>query len=483
MKKRYTLVLIISMLYAGLFAQAYRDFKIPEKHIRADRPSAYRALLDTYHAYGRQSSLKSAAEFSLSLDTAQIQYNLGNDQYLPIVNEILRYDALGNMGRSVVVALNPDTYVWENSDRTELFYDSNGNLFQVVNSEWDDVTKAWVAAIKTDYTYDAGDQLVQVIESEWSVSSSQFIDNRKMELSYTPEGLKIQLLIYGWDPDPGSWVEAWKYEYSYDVNDAMTLETEYQWNESLADWVLSWKTEYSYNGLDQLSLKEEFNWDSDLSQWINSWKSALSYDAGGNVDQQFDSIYLEPDGPWQERWLASYTFDAQNNPLTETYSQWVESSGMLELNTKYEYLYENETLLADLMAPPTSWFWPDYREQIVNKPLGHIGKGYNTDISAFETVYQEVYFYNTPGFPLGIGTESVPLVSIYPNPVRDFLSLNFSGASRSVLFELYDASGRRILIKEVQRGERLNLEEVQNGLYLYRITSGEQVQTGKLLKE
>jgi len=481
MKRKFTLSVIIALFSVCVFGQAYLDFTPPQKPKHPERPSGYKALLDTYKAYSQQTLKKSASAFSLSMDTAQIQYYLGDNQYLPISNEIIRYDASGNMGRTLIIELNDETYVWENSSKTDFSYDINGNTSQMIREEWDEGTSAWIPTDKVEYSYDANDNLVQIIQYEWNKSLSQFINSVKMDFTLNESGLETQLLVSSWVTDPGSWVEAWKYEYNYDANDLMLVETEYAWDEGTSDWVLSWKAEYTYNENDKLSIKEEFNWDSGTSLWINFWKSTLSYNASGNVIQQLDSTYLEPGGPWQERWTAEYTFDEQNNPLTEIYSQWDENTSMLVLTSKWEYIYENETLLSDLMAPPLNWFIPDYRQQIVNQPLADIIKYYNVDISAYEIIYQVVYYYNPPGFPLGIGSESSPLASIYPNPAHEYITFDFAGEYHQVIFELFDLTGRSLLLKQVENGERLNLEEYQSGIYLYRISGDEQIQTGKLM--
>ncbi len=483
MKRRFILALSISLCSLGLFAQDFKDFERTRKSIRPERPSAYPALLDSYHFYDQQTSLKSVADLGTYLDTAQIQLYIQEDQYLPIFNQALIYDLNGRIILMETIILNAQTFLWEKDSKTEYSYDGNGNISQVINEDWNAANQSWVPAGKTDYSYDSNDNLIQIIDFEWSVSGNQFINSSKVDRTVDESGLETEALISIWSTPPGEWVDVWKYEYDYTVNESLLLETEYMWDENAMDWVLSWKAEYTYNGDDKLSVTEEFNWDSDATLWTNSWKTNLFYDANGNVDRQLDSTYLESSGIWQERGLAEYTYDDLYNPLTEIYSQWDEGSAQLVLSSRYEYIYEDGILLTELIVPPISWFVADYREQMVSKPLGYVSYDYNTETSTFDPYYREGYLYNEH-FPTRVHAfETLPFASIFPNPAREYITLEFEGKFHTVSFELFDVTGRRVLLKQVSNGESLNLEGLQKGLYLYRISEKEQVQTGKLMKK
>jgi len=483
MKRIFTLVIVISLVSLGLFSQDFKDFARPQKAIRPERPSAYPDLLDTYHLYNQQVSLKSVADLGTYLDTAQIQLYIEEDQYLPFFNQALIYDLEGRIILMETIILNAQTFLWEKDSKTEYSYDGNGNIIQVINEEWNGSTSSWDPLSKTEYSYDSGDNLIQIIDFTWSESGNQFINSSKVDRTLDESGLETGALISSWVEPPGEWVDVWKYEYDYTVNESLLLETEYVWDEDAADWVLSWKAEYTYNEDDKLSLTEEFNWDGQASLWIQAWKTALTYDANGNVDQQLDSTYLEPSGPWQERGLAEYTYDDLYNPLIEIYSQWDESALQLVLGSKYEYFYEEGILLSDLIVPPISWFVADYREQMVSKPLGYVSYDYNTETSTYDPFYREGYLYNEH-FPTHVhGSEASPVVSIFPNPAREYITVEFEGKSHELSFELFDVTGRRVLFKRVSNGESVNVEGLQKGLYLYRISGKEHIQAGKVMKK
>jgi hypothetical protein len=134
------------------------------------------------------------------------------------------------------------------------------------------------------------------------------------------------------------------------------------------------------------------------------------------------------------------------------------------------------------VVPPISWFVADYREQIVSKPLGYISYNYNSDIPAFEEYYQEVYFYNEHYPTHAHGSEAGPIASVFPNPASEYITVNFAGEYPQITFELYDATGRRVILRQLENGERVNLEGIQNGIYFYKISAEDQVHAGKVMK-
>jgi hypothetical protein len=481
MKKQYTFSLILLLISLGIFAQDY-TFKIhPQKPKRQERVSTYHKMLDSYQAFREHSLLKSAAEDSLSLDTAQIQFYLGEDQYLPIYNQRLYYDASGNLARLQDEWLNPDTYIWENNSRSDLSYDMLGNLTQTLNQDWDGSSSSWVPSNKAEYAYNTSNILNQITEYAWNESTNQLVLSSKVDITLDENNLQTQSLVSVWQASSSEWVEQWKYEYSYTANDDLFEETEFVWDPDLSDWVYSWKAQLSYDVSDMLILKEEFDWDIDTESWLSSWKSEYTYEGSSNVKDQTDSQYV--DELWQEVWKGEYTFDEQNNPLTETYSVLEEGATQLSYAARYEYFYDQEVLLSDVLAPSPGWFLADYSEQIVSKPLAYVSYEYNPDPAGFEIYYREVYYYNPAGFPLGVSNLSAPIASLFPNPVRESLTINFDAEFPAARFDLFDLSGKSVLQVQVENGTRLNLEELEEGVYLYRISAGELFQSGKLVKE
>lgn len=66
-----------------------------------------------------------------------------------------------------------------------------------------------------------------------------------------------------------------------------------------------------------------------------------------------------------------------------------------------------------------------------------------------------------------------------PNPFSDIVNIEMEGES---VFELFDASGRRLTSTKIRSGN-LNLDFLAQGIYTYRIATESSVQTGKLVRK
>lgn len=74
-------------------------------------------------------------------------------------------------------------------------------------------------------------------------------------------------------------------------------------------------------------------------------------------------------------------------------------------------------------------------------------------------------------------------ISIYPNPVTDYLLIDLKANYSQANFELFDIHGRRILSKEITSGELMNIQGLKRGIYFYNILINGNKQSGKLIKE
>ncbi len=74
-------------------------------------------------------------------------------------------------------------------------------------------------------------------------------------------------------------------------------------------------------------------------------------------------------------------------------------------------------------------------------------------------------------------------ISLYPNPVSDYLNIELKNSNLTYVFELYNLVGQKIFFKEIGINEKINLKTLNNGLYIYNIHSDGIRHSGKLMKE
>jgi len=93
--------------------------------------------------------------------------------------------------------------------------------------------------------------------------------------------------------------------------------------------------------------------------------------------------------------------------------------------------------------------------------------------------------------PNGIGEVSnSPKVSIYPNPVNDYINVHYSGTnSGTIYYNLYDITGRQIgdANSVLGRGNSItttiNTSNLSDGMYLLRLIDGNTITNYKFIKE
>jgi hypothetical protein len=81
--------------------------------------------------------------------------------------------------------------------------------------------------------------------------------------------------------------------------------------------------------------------------------------------------------------------------------------------------------------------------------------------------------------PIGIDEYKLGF-EVYPNPVKGELKIEIQGAGT---IEIYNVQGEKVLFKEIEGSDKLDMSALAKGVYLYKISTGSAVDTGKLMKE
>jgi hypothetical protein len=84
---------------------------------------------------------------------------------------------------------------------------------------------------------------------------------------------------------------------------------------------------------------------------------------------------------------------------------------------------------------------------------------------------------------LGITENSQVNFSVFPNPTQGILNIRFNGIQNGkTVLTLFDIQGRNILSKQrASDSEILNIENLQDGVYLLSIENGNQKTTKKIV--
>lgn len=99
------------------------------------------------------------------------------------------------------------------------------------------------------------------------------------------------------------------------------------------------------------------------------------------------------------------------------------------------------------------------------------------------------YGYGIPDFQLALSIAQLSVSDntigrflVYPNPVKDVVSVSFPNGFETAKLSLYNNLGQMIFEKKITTNQQLSLESLTSGMYYYKIKSNTLEQSGKIIK-
>jgi len=323
---------------------------------------------------------------------------------------------------------------WECNFQTT--YDSIGNIILDVQYTRQDSTEQWqqVSGSKSEYNYNANGKTTLRIGYQWTNSVNQWVASLKEEYIY--DGNIIYYCAYEWDSKTNLWVvlnNKQKFECTYDTCGNQTLRLTYFWDVSSTQWILKYKTENTYDTNGYMTSEGGFLWDKNKNQWVFNLngggfgKNEWAYDSNGNI---ILNVFYQINNQFIPYCKYEYAYDASGNKTLSICSSWVDSTNQWIVNWKYKKTY----------------FYSDKSTSSIP---------------------------NTP----------TPHLTVYPNPVKDFVVFDLPNNSEIATVELYDIQGKKVMQQKLTETKQIAVGHLPKGLYLYRLTDGEKFYTGKLVVE
>ncbi len=154
------------------------------------------------------------------------------------------------------------------------------------------------------------------------------------------------------------------------------------------------------------------------------------------------------------------TFDSQNNLIKEITYMLNGTDSLISEGVENIYTYDMGT----------------------NRTLTRLESRWLEDSASF--VKESFYEYGDFFTPTALKSSNLEAVSqIFPNPALNKIQIVFSGDA-SLRLELISLnSGQKWMDISVQSGEDIDVRELPSGIYSYRLTGENRIETGKLIKE
>lgn len=349
------------------------------------------------------------------------------------------------------------TSQWKIYKRSIYAYDQDGNKIEMLRYTWQQSRSNW-EMLKDEYLYDLNANLTEQTEYSWDTISGQWMNNTRWINAYDNEGILDTTTIVRWDPSDEKWINSFRNVYTLDGKGNIYEMISYNWNNSLSQWEYQYKYETVYDTCDRQILSLTYKVDKTVTQWINYSRSEWEEcDTEGNY---LKCNYFDWDTA-MDQWLISikysYTYNSGGKIICQIGSVYNETTELWEESSKYEYKYNgvgNETLF-------TISFWNESQAQ-------WIGSSKRTS-----------YYLASPS--TGITNSENPNLIWYPVPAKDFIKIEMKGMYNTVMVELFDLNGRKVISQDLNFDNRISAGQLKNGVYLIRISCDNNVFSEKIV--
>ncbi|NOX86396.1 MAG: T9SS type A sorting domain-containing protein [Chlorobi bacterium] len=492
MKKLFTF-LAVSCFIASLTGQTMkRQLSLPDNGKSTDPAPMFNipGHENMHHSFpfGRYQKptdklLKSANETKQKLDSTIFAYKDDNSDWILSGKTEYQYNENGKV--IVETTYNMETKreagQWMRTYKAEYTYDLNNMLTERVTSLWDNENNQWKTVWKSEYSYDDNGNLILIISYTWNQENSQWEENWKTEMVYDENGYLILQTGNDWDKDANQWVKDYKTEYSYDNSGNLVLMTDYIWGGN--QWQNDYKWETEYNDDNYVTVTIQSFWNG--SQWEYDEKTEFAYDDQWNTI--LETVYYWGNEQWINDDKYESTFEDNGNLATETYYAWSEASGTWEIQNKTDYTYNNDYAFEDLVLPVVEadgddpWWELYYNHMLLTEIYSYADKAgrewkemYRSDLYYSEIDLTEIHEITNGG------------MLIYPNPANNEFGVRSPELKLGATLEVYDINGRKLLEKHIPAGNervKVNVSNLQSGMYFCRITTEEGIVTKKVMVE
>lgn len=340
-------------------------------------------------------------------------------------------------------------------------YDNNKNL--ITEYGYFPIGTSWTKSNKTTYTYNANNKVTQEVESTWD-GTNQYINLYKTDYTYNTQGLLTQILEMDWNGS--QWENAYKQEIGYNNNQLFSVEANYF---DGSQWVVDGRMGFTYTGNNLTQILFEY---FDGNSWFLNDRITLVYNSNNQIKT---TIEEEFDGStWVENEIKQTDFDASFNRIKET----IFYQGITE--SKVEYDYDLTEQMSSFTHPFNDKIGVDYIMEsfpYVNKILSTTEYAYDTQVDDFYLYGKTTYNYNN-SLVLGIeSNDEIKIINLYPNPSNNFIQL--SGISKPEKVVVYSLSGVKMIETIINENEKIDIQNLSNGLYLMKLENGNTLKFSK----
>ena len=348
-----------------------------------------------------------------------------------------------------------------------LSYDNNGNCLSLIEQRRDTANDSWEGTDGIYCSYN-NNQVVSLTKREWHFRN-------KTVFAYT-NGVKTSGVIFKYDWNNDQWFEVGTATYSYNTNDKLIEEIR-NYNEVIlsSGEHLSYdgdiKYEHIYNSSDQKTNWKQFRKNSSTNnQWELQREKVYTYNSE-NLLSLITDIY---DG--QNK--TELTYNTDGNLIEEVGLFLDDQTNNWTYSSKYTYTYDNSVSEGDMLLPNNyilSYLFDNDYYTFNNKVTNVNYFEWNNGANDWDDEGVLNWYYSDTA--LSTNNIDIHNYTVYPNPTTNQVKFDITDFEK---IEIYDITGKLITKTETNI---VNMENIPNGTYLYRIQKGNETINGKIIKK
>ncbi|WP_321368279.1 T9SS type A sorting domain-containing protein [uncultured Draconibacterium sp.] len=373
-----------------------------------------------------------------------------------------------------------------NSSSTEWDFDTMGNEILKMEYRWNSDSYEWKNEFKIETLYTESGKKQMETSYSWNDDSLKWIGSRKLEYEYT-NGRQSDYKVFWWEEELNDWAltEHEAYEYEYDVENRLVLKitkransldslVNYQKNENIYEqhkkvsisyswlygqdqWLPINKTELEYNGTGDIRIQRNYSWNNSQNEWILDKQWEREYEEDEN---RILSVYGELTNYFEQMYYGtrdSLIYDSNYDLIYNTYYAWDDDlkgwKGVYKREQSWVQEHRMDTTTYYLWNE-VSWDWTPTSRHIYF---------YSEAETAVETVENEID------------------IRVYPNPATQNVTFDIDSDARESWMDLYDMNGKLMLTKNLLQGKTVSVDQLNPGLYFWRVVQADQIYNGKLI--
>ena len=156
----------------------------------------------------------------------------------------------------------------------------------------------------------------------------------------------------------------------------------------------------------------------------------------------------------------------------------MKDDGKWHANNKVEYTFDFDTQTDELIIPK-SYDTDMFKSRMTGYTMSHKAEGKKGWKESFSGTYNYKSFETT----LSHAPEA-PTLNLFPNPTTNYVQVQFKNFRGQGVFRLFSLTGADIMSTQLaDNTERINLANLNTGMYIYNVTANNTVFTGKLIVE